>query len=252
MSLGRRLAAILAAVFLAAALAACGEGGKEASPTGTATAATPRPGAGGISDDDLAAMVPTKADLGQDFAGFQESGALDTNEERLQTADDPEDEQKDQQTFGRVTGYDRQLAASVATIQADAPLLIHMGATLFEDSDGASGYLNDDIGDIQALVGRTDLGLLLEAVDQFEVPPLGDESMGLRTRASVPPEEGGPETLYVTYFWFRRDRIIGDVALARADDTDVSQQAQTLASLLDERIQRVLSGPPTPLPISTP
>jgi len=236
LSLCGRLTALLAAALLAAALAACGKGG----------------GAGGISEDDLASMVPTKADLGQDFAGFQESATLDTNEGRLQTADDPEDEQKDQQTFGRVVGYDRDLAASVATIQADAPLLIHIGVTLFKDGDGASGYLNDDIGDIQALVGRTDLGLVLEAVDRFEVPPLGDESMGLRTRASAPAGEGGPETVYVTYFWFRRDRIIGDVALARADDTDVSQQAETLASLLDERIQRVLSGPPTPLPTNTP
>lgn len=254
MSLSARFLALLAAVLLATALAACGDGGEEASPTtGTAvTAATPRPGAGGISDDDLAAMVPTKANLGQDYAGFQESGALDTNEDRLQTVDDPEDEEKDQQAFGRVVGYDRQLTASPSTLQANAPLLIHMGVTLFEDGDGASGYLNDDIGDIQALVGRPDLGLLLEAVDQFEVPLTGDESMGLRSRASAPPEEGGPETLYVTYFWFRRDRIIGDVALARTDDTDLSQQAETLATLLDESIQRVLSGSPTPLPTGTP
>jgi len=248
-----RVFALLAAVLLATALAACGDGGQEAGPTGTAaTTATPRPGAGGISDDDLAAMVPAKADLGQEFTGFQESAAPDTNEERLQNANDPDDEQKDQQTFRRVVGYDRQLSASPATVQANAPLLIQIGATLFEDSEGASGYLNDDVKDIQARVGRTDLGMVLETLDSFEVPLMGDESFGLRTRASLPPEQGGPETLYVTYFWFRRDRIIGDVALARVDDTDISQQAQTLASLLDERIQRVLSGPPTPLPTSTP
>jgi len=248
-----RVLAFLVTVLLATALAACGDGGQEASPTGTAaTTATPRPGAGGISDDDLAAMVPAKADLGQEFAGFQESAAPDTNEERLQNADDPEDEQKDQQTFRRVVGYDRQLSASPSTVQANAPLLIQIGVTLFEDSEAASGYLNDDVKDIQARVGRTDLGMVLETLDSFEVPPMGDESLGLRTRASLPPEQGGPQTLYVTYFWFRRDRIIGDVALARVDDTDISQQAQTLASLLDERIQRVLSGPPTPLPTSTP
>lgn len=248
-----RLAALLAAVLLTAAVTACGDGGDGAAPTGTATTtATPRPGAGGISDEDLAAMVPTKADLGPDYAGFQESAALDTNEERLQTADDPEDERKDQETFRRVTGYDRQLAASPSTVQANAPLLVQIGVTLFEDSDGASGYLNDDVKDVQARVGRTDLGLVLEAVDPFTVPPLGDESLGLRSRASVPPEQGGPETLYVTYFWFRRDRIIGDVALARVDDTDMSRQAQAIASLLDERIQQVLGRLATPPPVSTP
>jgi hypothetical protein len=240
LSLYGRLLALLAAVLLAAALAACGDGGEEKPPAST------------ISDEDLASMVPTKADLGQEFAGFQESAAPDTNEERLQTADDPEDEEKDQQTFGRITGYDRQLAASPSTIESGAPLLIQIGVTLFDDSDGASGYLNDDVKDVQARVGRTDLGLLLEAVDPFSVPPLGDESLGLRSRASVPPEQGGPETLYVTYFWFRRDRIIGDVALARVDDTDVSQQAQTIASLLDERIQQVLGRLATPSPASTP
>ena len=252
-----RLVTLLAAVLLAAVLAACGDGGEGATPTGSATGtaattATPRPGAGGISDEDLASMVPTKADLGQDFAGFQEAAALDTNEERLETADDPEDEEEDQETFGRVTGYDRQLSASPSTLQADAPLLIQIGVTLFEDSDGASGYLNDDVKDIQARVGRTDLGLLLETVDPFTVPPLGDESLGLRSRASVPPEQGGPETLYVTYFWFRRGRVIGDVALARVDDTDISQQTQTIAGLLDERIQQVLGRLATPPPASTP
>ena len=254
----RRIATLLAAVLLATALAACGDGNDEATPTGTATTAgttataTPRPGAGGISDEDLASMVPTKADLGQDFSGFQETAGADTNEERLSTADNPEDEEKDQQTFGRITGYDRKLSASPSTLQADAPLLIQIGVTLFEDSDGASGYLNDDVKDIQALVGRTDLGLILETVDQLQVPPLGDESLGLRTRASVPAEQGGPETVYVTYFWFRRGRVLGDVAIARVDDTDISQQAQTIASLLDERIEQVLGGLVSPSPTGTP
>jgi hypothetical protein len=247
-----RLVALLTTVLLAVAMAACGDGGQEATPTGTATTATPRPGTADISDEDLASMVPTKADLGEDFAAFQESGAPDTNEQRLRTADDPEDEQKDQQTFGRITGYDREMQASPSTLQPDAPLLLHMGVTLFEDSDGASGYLNDDVQDIQARVGRTGMALLLEAVDPFEVPPLGDESLGLRSRASVPPEQGGPETLYVTYFWFRRGRIIGDVALARIDDTDMSQRAETIANLLYEHIQEVLSRPATATPTSTP
>jgi hypothetical protein len=240
LSLYARLTALVAATLLTVALAACGGGGEEKPPAPT------------ISDEDLAAMVPTKADLGEDYAGFQESAAPDTNEGRIETADDPEDEKKDQQTFGRITGYDRQLQASPSTIQAEAPLLIQIGVTLFGDGAGASGYLNDDVQDIQARVGRTDLGLLLEALDTFPVPQLGDESLGLRSRASVPPEEGGPMTVYVTYFWFRRDRIIGDVAIARTDDTDASQQAQTIASLLDERIQQVLSGLATPLPASTP
>jgi hypothetical protein len=240
LSVYKRLAAVLAAILLAAALAACGDDGEEKPPPAT------------ITEEDLASMVPTKADLGAEFAGFQESAAPDTNEGRIQDADDPKDEKKDQETFGRITGYDRQLLASAATLQTDAPLLIQIGTTLFGDSDGAAGYLADDVKDIEARVGKTDLGLLLEALDPFPVPLLGDESLGLRSRASVPPEEGGPQTVYVTYFWFRRDRIIGDVAIARVDDADASEQAQAIASLLDERIQQVLSGLATPTAASTP
>jgi hypothetical protein len=255
----RRIAALLAFVLLATAMVACEDGGDEATPTGTATglaattaAATPRPGAGDISDEDLAAMVPTKADLGQDYTGFQEAGDLDTNEARRQTAPDPEDEQSDQETYGRVVGYDRQLSVSPSTLQANAPLFVQMGVTLFEDSDGASGYLNDDVKDIQARVGRTDLGSVIEAVDPFTVPPLADESLGLRSRASVPSGQGATQTLYVTYFWFRRGRILGDVALARVDDTDMSKQAQTIATLLDGRIEQALSESVSPSPTGTP
>lgn len=249
-----RTVALLAAIFLAMALVACGDDEQSAAPTGTAgttTTATPRPGAGEISDEALASMVPTKADLGQAFADYQESAGLDTNEERLNTANDPEDEEKDQKTFGRVTGYDRQLVAP-STVGAGAPLLVQIGVTLFEDSDAASGYMKDDVEDIQAFVGRTDLELSLDAVEQFEVLPLGDESLGLRTRASVPQDQGEPQILYVTYFWFRRGRVLGDVALARVDDTDMSEQAQTIAKLLDERIEQVLSGLTSPSPTGTP
>jgi hypothetical protein len=245
-----RLFPLLAAVFLAAALAACGDSGEEVSPTGTpATTTTPRPGASDISDEDLASMVPSKADLGPEFAGYQESAAPDTNENRLENANDPDDERSDQQTFGRITGYDRELQISSSGVQADAPLLVHLGVTLIADNEDASGYLNDDLKDIQARVGRADPRLVLETLDSYQVTPLGDESFGLRTRASVSAEQGEPQNLYVTYFWFRRDRIIGDVALGRFDDMDMSQQAQTIANLMDQRIQQVLA---TPSPVSTP
>jgi serine/threonine-protein kinase len=229
-----------------------GGGGGSSQPAGSTSAstqvttATPTPSAGGISDDDLASMVPTKTDLGEDFSGYQESAGLDTNEQRLEDMDDPDHERSDQQTFGRVTGYGRTLQAS--TVQADAPFLMHIGVTLFEDSEGASGSLNDGVKDVQANVGRTSLGLVLEAVDPFQVPPLGDESLGLRGRASWSPDQGEPQTLYVTNFWFRRDRIIGGVTLVQIDDADLSQQTQTIASLLDERIQQILAGLATPIP----
>jgi hypothetical protein len=240
-----RLFPLLAAVFLAAALAACGDSGEEVSPTGTPTTT-----ASDISDEDLASMVPSKADLGAEFAGYQESAAPDTNENRLENASDPDDERSDQQTFGRITGYDRELQISSSGVQADAPLLVHLGVTLIADSEGASGYMDDDLKDIQARVGQADPRLVLETVDSYQVTPLGDESLGLRTRASVSTESGETQNLYVTYVWFRRDRIIADVSLGRFDDMDMSQQAQTIAGLMDQRIQQVLDRLATP--VSTP
>ncbi len=241
MSTFRRLLPLLAVALLAAALAGCGGG-----------AGNDKPATRTITDADLAAMVLTKADLGQEFAGFQESGAPDTNDDRVQASDDPENERKDQQTFGRTTGYNRKLTATPATLSAGGPILIEMGATLFGDGAGAAGSLDDDLQDVQSRVGRTDLGMSLESAETFPVPTLGDQSLGLRTQASEPPDQGGTETVYVTYFWFRRDRIIGDVAIVRADDTDASQQAQTIATLLDERIQQILSQPATATPPTSP
>jgi hypothetical protein len=246
MPLFTRLFPLLTAVFLAAALTACGDSSEEVSTGTPATTTTPRPGASDISDEDLASMVPSKADLGPEFAGYQESAAPDTNENRLENANDPDDERSDQQTFGRITGYDRELQISSSGVQADAPLLVHLGVTLIADSEGASGYLNDDLKDVQARIGQADPKLVLETLDSYQVTSLGDESLGLRTQASV---QGEPQSLYVTYFWFRRDRIIADVALGRFDDTNMSQQVQTIASLMDQRIQQVLA---TPSPVSTP
>ncbi len=47
-------------------------------------------------------------------------------------------------------------------------------------------------------------------------------------------------------------KIFGDAALARLDDTDISQQAQTIANLLEDRIDQTLDEASTPPPASTP
>lgn len=144
MSTFRPVLLLLAAVLLAAAFAGCGGGAGDDKP------ATPT-----ITDADLEAMVPTKADFGEEFAGFQESGAPDTNEARIQASDDPENEKQDQQTFGRITGYNRKLMATPATLQTGAPLLIQMGATLFGDGTGGANALGHEVQEIQARVGKT-------------------------------------------------------------------------------------------------
>ena len=203
-----------------------------------------------ISDEDLAAMVLTQSDLGAELAqsSMEESSRFDTNEVRLQEADDPEDEASDQQTFGRLNGFDRQFSTPENLLQGEGPLLTVSGATLFEDADGASGYLEDEVKDVERHVGQTDLGLLLEAADRFDVSGVGDEAVGLRTQASTSTEAAEPVRIYVTYTWFRRGNLIGDVAVARVDDADAGEQALELAKRLDERIQAVLRGELTPSP----
>ncbi len=131
---------------------------------------------------------------------------------------------------------------------AEGVMLIASGATLFTDAAGASGYLEDEVQDVERVVGQTDLELLLDTVDRFDVSGVGDEAVGLRTTASTPPGEGEPVRIYVTYTWFRRGNLIGDIAVARVDDGDASEQALKLAKRLDERIQAVLEGELTPSP----
>lgn len=203
-----------------------------------------------ISDEDLAAMVLTQSDLEPELAGlsFQESSNFDTNESRLQEADDPEDETRDQETFGRLNGFDRQFLVPGALVEGQGVLLVAAGATLFEDTAGASGYLEDEVADVEGQVGQTDLGLLLESVERFEVSGVGDEAIGLRTEASTPSDGGQPTPIYTTYVWFRHGLLIGDVAIARLDDVETSDQALALATRLDERIQSVLRGELTPSP----
>ncbi len=203
-----------------------------------------------ISDEALAAMVLTSSDLGPELAALslQEESRFDSNESRVEEADDPEDEAQDQEKFGRLNGFDRQFLSPETVLQGEGLLLIVSGATLFEDADGASGYLEDEVQDVEARVGREDLGLLLESAEKFDVSGLGDEAIGLRTQAATGPDGGESTQIFVTYAWFRRGQVIGDVAIARVDDSDASAQAQELASRLDERIQAVLEGELTPSP----
>lgn len=234
-ALGRYLGATI--LLLAAVAIGCGNGNGE-------------PVADQISDEDLAAMVLTQSDLGPELAALtlQESSRFDTNEVRLQEADDPEDEARDQETFGRLNGFDRQFLDPEVLLEGQGVFLIESGATLFADADGASGRLEDGAADLERHVGQLFLGLLLEAADRFEVSAVGDEAIGLRTRTSTAPDGGEPIRIYVTYIWFRRGAIIGDVAIARVDDVDASAQALDLADRLDERIQAVLQGELTPSP----
>jgi hypothetical protein len=234
-SLARYLGAI---ILLAAAVAVACDGGNG------------EPVADQISDEDLAAMVLTQSDLTPELTSLtlQESSRFDTNETRLQEADDPEDEARDQETFDRLNGFDRQFSSPEVVLQGEGVLLIAAGATLFADSDGASGYLEDEVEDVERRVGQTDLGLLLEAADRFDVSEVGDEAVGLRTQASTAPEAEEPTRIYVTYVWFRQGRLIGDIAIARVDDADASAEALELATRLDERIRAVLQGEPTPSP----
>ena len=233
-ALARYLGATI--LLLAAVAIACGGGDKAETD------------AQEVSDEDLAAMVLTQSDLGPELAelSLEESSGFDTNEARLQEADDPEDEAHDQQTFGRLNGFDRQFFGPEALLGGQGVLLIALGATLFADADGASGYLEDEVQDVERHVGQTDLEMLLEAADRFEVSQVGDEAIGLRTRASMLSEEGEPARIYVTYVWFRRGNLIGDIAVARMDDEDASARALELAKRLDERIQAVLRDELTP------
>ena len=85
---------------------------------------------------------------------------------------------------------------------------------------------------------------LLPAQVLVEVHAAGVNRGDLQRREA--PATEGPALVYVTVVRFRRGRIIGDVMLGRFDYADMTQQAQTIATLLDERIEQVLGGSAPP------
>jgi hypothetical protein len=200
--------------------------------------------AGEITDEQLSLMALPQSELGPEYTEFEldedESG-LNSNEQAIEDAFDPEDETADVERFGRLNGYGQQYSSFQAMLDGEGVFLVGTDVDLFEDSDGASGNFRDTVEDAKGQVGETREDLTIESAEEFDAGQIADESAGYSFRARPTlGEDGG--SFHATTVGFRRGRIIGSAIIVRLDDEDVREEVTALVGKLDERIQAVLRG----------
>jgi hypothetical protein len=228
-------------LLLAVAMAAC-EGGGEPD-------LTARP----ISDADLGTMAVYEVDLPPEFADFvrtTESG-FKTNEQSVERHFDPADEAQDLELFGQVREYVRvyRLPVGGQIPQKEAISLIS-SARLFEDPSGASDYLEDELADMEASVGKDMGGTTIEKIERFKVDGIADQAVGVRTTLLL-PDNDSERPAYGTQVSFRSGRLLLTIEAIRTNDKDIGAELEDLARGLDERIQVVLQATLMPSPTVT-
>jgi hypothetical protein len=234
--------AILAAgvLLLATGVASCGDGGE--------ADVTARP----IDDSVLGTMAVYEVDLPGDFAGFVriEGSGFKSNEQSAEEHFDPVDEAQDLERFAQEREYVRRYGPAGADESTPAGAINFVSAVrLFQDAAGASGYLEDELADIEGSVGKEAAGVTIDAVERLKLGGIGDEAAGVRITMTV-AAEGSERPEYETRVFFRRGRLLLSLAAVRADDTDFKSELETLARSLDERIKIVLEATPVASPVT--
>ena len=205
-----------------------------------------------ISDGELVAMMLPQADLGPAYAELElddESG-FQSNEDVVKDANDKEDEAEDIERYRRVTGYQEAFTSLEALSNWEGVFGIGTFVNLYEDADGASGDLLDNVDDAKRAVGTTAYHVTLKDVEEFTLDGIGDESARLIVTLSV--TDDAYQSFYGTVVMFRRGRLIGAVLIVRGDEEDVREEVTELAHKLDERILAVLRGEIEPRATPTP
>jgi len=197
---------------------------------------------GDVSDEQLTQMALSQSEWGDDYAALEPSTpSLQGREERAQRVD--EDEAKDLERFGEVKSYEASYSREQALQEGTGP--VRTGATvyLFETAKGASGYLEDDLADLEGQIGKERGLITILSVDQFPVADIGDESVGVQIGLSVLTTYG-LRSGYQTVVLFREGSILALLSVMRLDNTDARAQLSALAGKLDDRIRAVLVTTP--------
>lgn len=194
-------------------------------------------------------MVLEQAELGEEYADFELAlSRLETRQQRALHVS--EDEAKDLERFGELKSHEQRYSSDEALAEGTGPVRVGTTVFVFESAKGASGYLDDDVADLEREVGQ-ELGLTkIHSVERFSLDAVGDESLGLRMVVSTFTEDGWVSQ-YHTLAWLREGHILALISLVRLDNSDVRAEAQALADKLDQHIQAVLAGQVTPAPVGT-
>ena len=136
-----------------------------------------------IGAAELEAMLAsiTKASFGEEYLSMdwsKDNSGPETIEDIIEDADDPEDERADARSFGLISGHSTTYFQTEAISDRQGPIVAGAGVLLFEDNEGASGYLEDNLNDGRRdTSGTTEVGSLqgFEVFDEahnFAPPPV--------------------------------------------------------------------------------
>jgi hypothetical protein len=196
-----------------------------------------------ISDDQLALMMLSVEDYGPDFREFvldKESGPS-TAEEDIQNDFDPEGEAADIERFGWASGYERSYTSAQSLRDRSGIFSIDSGVEVLDTAEGAAGYLDDLMDEMDALAGATKEGVTVEEVQRFDAD-VADQAYGLRSNMAVEAEDGSQTPVFSASVMQRRGRLIAWVSFTGFDRLEADEHLKDLASALDQRIVEVLQA----------
>ena len=249
----RFLVPLTAALVCAFVLAACGGGGEEGREGLTARE---------ITDEELVLMLLAKAEMGEQYAGlsFVHDPGLTTADDIIKEAFQPEEQAEDLERFPLVSASDVVYAESTIAEESGEPTgqTVGFAVYLFEDAEAASGYVEEELADLEEQVGSMRTGPAhwdqkLTAAERFKPGRIGDESHGIRFTLTSFVDPSLTIDARATVVWFRRGRLLASVSISTTiGGPDFRKAAEALARKLDERIQAVLRGELTPTPVGGP
>jgi len=215
--------------FVLLAMAGC-RGGEETDLT-----------AGEISDNQLPLMLLSLEDFGPDFRDYEleEDSGPRTAADMADDDFDPEDEALDIERFGWASGYERSYLNGDAARTRSGIFASSSDVNLFDTADGAAGYLDDLMVELEALPGKTSGGFTLAEARQFDADA-ADEAAGFYFSGSVQADDGSQVPLFSTGIILRRGRLLGSVGFVSFDRLEAEEQLKGLALMLDQRIIDVL------------
>jgi len=238
----RAMIAVSACLAAALAFSACSSPAKRApaAPPPTATV-NPYPQRD-VTVEQLQAMALTLDEFGPRYATF--GTAIDAPMtavlERALMACDVEKEQTALSEQAWVRGYARHFDQPEGS--GHETLTVGSDLDLFSTAQNAIAKIAYDNRSLQENARRSAScnGFSIERIEQFEVTGIGDEAGGLRINFSYLGVRGQSTVVY-----FRRDRLVAQVSVARLNSEDSSAEMIELAKKIDARMLPVLTSPLT-------
>jgi hypothetical protein len=160
----------------------------------------------------------------------------------IEVADDPAEREERIETHGRLDGYSilaesPDLAGSTEAIPG--PVLVYIQIDMFEDADGASGWIEATEAVITADVGSVDdRDVLYESSTPFDPGDFGDEAIGFVDVYDWP--EGPNEVIFG--IWIRVANHLGRAEVTRIDGEDGKPDVEAIARILEARMIEAIEG----------